>query len=349
VLARYLSATVEDPALRWKSPPAVHFGGAGDQADFERVVRAVQLVNTILPEGFKMEVPTITASTDPGRGNYFSFDWLTGLDYWGITHNSNASNTSQITHSLITVNKDYTEYGDRQATILLAHELLHALGMFGGDGHVSADVNSILRGDSQIYASGQAIPQPLSLLYPADREAMRALYSRLRDGSSPTDFGPWKSTSWHLVGRSPAAAFGVALRNRYVEPWAYGDLPAADLADNRSLSGRVTWLGTLLGFGPDETVSGDASIAVELSTLTGRADFTNLEAWSEPPVPGAAGTGTVWLDGDLGYAISVRGNSFRETSGNAGRLTGIFTGQNHEGAAGTLERDDLVAAFGASR
>ena len=42
-------------------------------------------------------------------------------------------------------------------------------------------------------------------------------------------------------------------------------------------------------------------------------------------------------------------NAFRETGGDDGLLTGIFTGANHEGAAGTLERDDLTAAFGAAR
>ncbi len=78
--------------------------------------------------------------------------------------------------------------------------------------------------------------------------------------------------------------------------------------------------------------------------MTGRADFTEIvvsrsehRTWSQ------------WLDGDLGYTIAVRGNTFRETGGDAGRLTGIFTGGFHEGAAGTLERSDLTAAFGASR
>ena len=56
-----------------------------------------------------------------------------------------------------------------------------------------------------------------------------------------------------------------------------------------------------------------------------------------------------WGDGDLAYRISVRGNTFRETGGDAGRVTGIFTGRSHEGAAGTLERSDLTAAFGATR
>ena len=31
-----------------------------------------------------------------------------------------------------------------------------------------------------------------------------------------------------------------------------------------------------------------------------------------------------WLDGDLGYTIAARGNTFRETGGDDGRLTGIF-------------------------
>ena len=73
------------------------------------------------------------------------------------------------------------------------------------------------------------------------------------------------------------------------------------------------------------------------------------ESWAARTAPGATGTGTQWLDGDLGYTISVRGNTFRETGGDTGTLTGIFVGRSHEGAAGTLERADLTAAFGASR
>ena len=107
-------------------------------------------------------------------------------------------------------------------------------------------------------------------------------------------------------------------------------------------------MGTLLGFTPAAApVAGDAEIGVDLGTLTGSADFENLETW--PTAPGEPGTGTQWLDGDLGYTIAVTGNTFRETGGDDGRLTGIFVGRSHEGAAGTLERSDLTAAFGASR
>lgn len=350
VLARYLSAAVDDPALRWKSPPVVRFGGDGDGADYERVIRAVQLVNATLPEGQKMRIASSSASADPDTGIYIEFMEDFAGDHWGITFNSNTSNTNQINRSRININKDYTRNGDRQATILLAHEILHALGMFGGSGHVSPDLNSILKAGIDIYATTQGIPQPLSLLYPADREAMRALYTRLADGGSPTSFGPWASTSLHVAGVESHNAFGVAMRNGYAEPWAYGLRPTTTLVNNRSLSGSATWTGTLLGLTTSaEAVVGDAAIGVSLATMQGTADFTALERWAARSAPGEAGTGTQWMDGDLTYTIVVRGNTFKQTGGDAGTLTGIFVGRSHEGATGTLERSDLTAAFGASR
>ena len=352
VLARYLSATVDDPALKWKSAPIVRFGGDGDQDDYERVIRAVQLVNTILPDNRKMRIASDGPSEDPGSGIYFGFiaEHDFGGSHWGATFNSNSAPGNQITHSGIVINKAYTGNGDRQATILLAHELLHALGMFGGTGHVSPDLDSILEGGNRIYDEAQGIPQPLSLLYPADREAMRVLYQRLADGDSPTDFGPWASTSQHVAGHSEHAAFGVALRNGYAEPWAYGLRPTTALANNQSLTGSATWSGTLLGFTPRAApVAGDAAIGVNLATMNGTADFTALESWPANTAPSAPGTGAQWLDGDLHYTIAVDGNTFRQIGGDDGVVTGIFVGNHHQGAAGTVERTDLAAAFGAAR
>lgn len=154
----------------------------------------------------------------------------------------------------------------------------------------------------------------------------------------------------HLSGKTVHTQFGVMLSNGYVEPWAAGLAPIGDLADNRELTGSATWSGVLLGFTPDEaSVAGDAAITVDLTAMTGSAAFTELEMWAANAVPGDRGSGTTWLDGDLGYMIAVSGNTFRETGGDDGILTGIFTGPAHEGAAGTLERTDLTAAFGAVR
>ncbi len=74
---------------------------------------------------------------------------------------------------------------DRTATIPLAHELMHAVGI----SHVSPEFNTIMAADGSMYATQQYIPQPLSILYPVDREALRALYGHLDAGDSPDDLG----------------------------------------------------------------------------------------------------------------------------------------------------------------
>ncbi len=99
-----------------------------------------------------------------------------------------------------------------------------------------------------------------------------------------------------------------------------------------------------MGFTPTaKRVVGEAVIAVDLATLHGSAAFTDLATVE------ADGQTPRWGDGDLRYMIAVRGNTFRETGGDDGRLTGIFAGRAHEAASGTLERPDLTAAFGTVR
>ena len=65
--------------------------------------------------------------------------------------------------------------------------------------------------------------------------------------------------------------------------------------------------------------------------------------------PGAAGSGATWGDGDLGYTIEVRGNTFIQTGGDDGKVTGAFFGAAHEAMGGVLERADLSAGFGGRR
>ncbi len=315
-------------------PVTVSWDSSASTADRQRIIRAVQAVNVALPEARKMTIAA-RGSIPISFLDETEYDHRFG-DGWGIALYGGG----------IVINRAYSGGGDRQAIILLSHELMHKL-EFEHPPH--SDYNTIIEagvnaeGYGTIYDERQGIPQPLSLLYPIDREALRNLYGSSR-------FGPWESTALHVAGHGRHAAFGVALRNGYAEPWAFGYLPESDLSDNQGLSGTATWVGTLLGLTPAaRAVAGDAEVGVNLASLTGRADFTGLETWTAHAAPGEAGSGTRWLDGDLGYAIVVNGNGFRETGGDAGRLTGIFTGRNHEGAAGTLERNDLVASFGAAR
>ena len=357
---RYLSqAGIPAPARRMTSP-LVRVVGPASASDIDQVIAAVQLVNAALPEGSKLRlgehlpfpgsggVPLIE---EPGVwvDNTIAVQFVTRRWFMG------GASAGAVTvpfpvgprYAYVQFNTNSNSYGTEPETVtLLAHELMHSIGIRN---HVSSDFATIMEDTSAIHhgeQNGQRLP--LSLLYPVDREALRALYGRLANSNSPANLGPWSSYSTHLLGNGEHANFGVAFRNGYAEPWANGYTPDNDLAHNAALSGTVSWEGALVGFTPAAAaVAGDAEIGVNLGTLTGRADFTELEEWAG--TPRAAGTGTTWLDGDLGYTIAVMGNTFRETGGDAGRLTGIFTGRSHEGVAGTLERSDLTAAFGASR
>ena len=195
------------------------------------------------------------------------------------------------------------------------------------------------------------------ILHPLDREALYAVYGRLQSGTLPDriaeELGPWSDTSTHVRGAidntGGEIAFGAALRNGLSQPWAAGPTPNSTLEDNMELSGSVRWSGRLLGLTPRaETVAGTADLNVELATLSGRLDFSELEHWTADAAPGATGSGATWRDGHLTYGIEVRGNSFIQTGG-AGQVTGAFFGPSHEGMGGVLVREDMSAGFGGNR
>ena len=137
---------------------------------------------------------------------------------------------------------------------------------------------------------------------------------------------------------------------RVLGPWASGPAPDTALVENPRLAGTVRWSGRLLGLTPAaEAVAGGADLAVHLESLEGNLNFTGLEYWPEGAAPGAVGTGAMWRDGDLGYRVEVRGNTFLRASGDAGTVTGAFFGPEHEGMGGVIAREDLAAGFGGIR
>lgn len=103
---------------------------------------------------------------------------------------------------------------------------------------------------------------------------------------------------------------------------------------------RPIWTGTLAGLTPaGETVLGSVRLQVDLDTLAGDLRFDQL----------TLDDGAAWNDGDLDYGVRMIENRFVRTSGDAGTIDGRFYGSQHQVMGGTLERQDLTAAFGGKR
>ena len=350
-------------------PPTVRLADGTPPALIDETIRVVQAINAALPVDWQLEVnrdPAPAGTVTPSKGEILvafarEEDWpqeaappideniglAEPLFAVAPTGDPDAPFRIEIGGGRVFVDHTRTEGLERLGVI--AHELIHLLGR----GHVDAD-----RFPRTIMVGGGSEELSPHILHPLDREALLAVYGHLEPGTAPgriaDELGDWSGTSLHVQGaidiEDGEISFGAALRNGLSQPWATGPSPHTTLEDNTALSGSVSWAGRLLGLTPDaEAVAGAADLSLDLTKLTGWVEFAGLEQWAANAALGALGTGTTWNDGDLRYDIEVRGNTFVQTGGDAGTVTGAFFGPAHEGMGGVLERDDLSAGFGGKR
>lgn len=232
------------------------------------------------------------------------------------------------------------DWSVEQLYALLLHEILHTVGM----NHVNPTTHP-----GTVMASHGLPALAVYSMPEIDGVGLMAAYTRLPSGTvltkdiSPDRLGPWASEAAVLQGTLSACdcTFGADWINGVAVPWIDGTVTTGTFADS-GLLGTVTWNGRVVGWTPDQAaVFGDTALAVNLGTLTGTADFTNLAFHDDQ---------AQWGDGDLGYGVSLSGNYFRSTLGDdPGYVSGKFVGEQHDGALGILEHPDLTGAFGASR
>ena len=320
-LQRDAAAAQAGVLIRFGEAPTVRYVEGTSAGQVDELVGAVRLINASLPRDFQL---TVDAGANPVGAA------LQVVDEGGA-----------ISAARVYVDDTRVPAGAPRMEVLV-HELIHALGRFHPDPVRFPD--SIM--------NIPAVAADAYLLYPLDREALLAVYGTLSPGAAPgeiaTDLGPWDDESMHVRGDLGDLAFGASLRNGLAQPWAALPRPGIDLADNDALTGSATWTGRLLGLTPTaDSVAAAAGLTIDLASLRGTLDFTEMESWAG--APGLAGSGATWRTGDLNYTISVRGNLFGRTGGDEGRITGAFSGASHEGMGGTLTRDDLAAGFAGRR
>ena len=359
---------------RFLGRPVVRLAEGTSAAYADYAVRAVQLVNAALPPESRIlfasdPAPALAALEDVPPGEIFinyapretwnvevSVEGEVGVSVPLPALHAVDPDTGTAPFSLrlaqVWIDPAHIPDGlfDRGMLAITAHELIHAIGLLF---HTDPT-----RFPQSIMNPGSLGTDTGHLLSPVDRDALLAAYSGLELQAAPEqlaeDLGPWEDTSVHVRGSFDSLAgpisFGVAFRNGLLQPWASGPTPGMELADNPGLSQTVRWTGRLLGLTPiGNAVGATADLGVDLQTLNGQLAFTNLEAWAANAAPGPVGSGTLWGDGDLHYTVAVRGNTFVQSGGDEGTVTGAFFGSSHEAMGGVVERDDLTAGFGGKR
>ena len=362
-------------------PPVIRLA-EGTSAEFtDHTLHAVRQINAALPAAARLQIsdkPAPPRSDTVPDGEIF-VDFIESKAYWpndpaqlGIA--TGDDHTIPKTSAHVWLNVELIREAASQLAVfkpevtperavlhIITHELLHALGFDGGHADPDLYPYSIMHTSPILTQFGTT--QGNRLLHWIDSEALAAAYGALSPGDSALTLGTWERDAIRvhgdiiIGGRWPNylpsrahVSFGTAHRNGLSQPWAIGPTPAIDLAANRSLQGSATWIGHLLGFTPNvKVVAGSAELGVNLTTLQGNLAITGLEWWAEGETPGDTGTGRPWSNGELAYGLSVRGNTFMQTGGDAGIVTGVFFGNAHDAMGGTLERDDLTAAFGGKR
>ena len=359
----------DDPGLSvFPEPATLHIAEGTDDHQRAMIVHAVAMVNRALPYELHIRIgadaPALAPLEDVRKGQIFvdfalPEDWKPVPDLedppLGVEAHSYAidedDKRAERTRARIWVDSRLSP-AERSTMHTMVHELLHAIGL-GGHADPDKYPNSFLHSTLGTAANGQI------QLGPIDTAALAAAWKIFTghntaavqpEDLTPENLGPWETEAVTLSDSLGGMSWGVRHRNGISVPWTDGSDPATALADNQALRGTATWNGELLGFTPElHPVAGKAGIGIDLATMDGRADFIELQSWAAGSGPGALGTGVQWNTGSLGYTITVGGNYLRSTGGDAGTVNGRFYGSSHEGVAGTLERSDLTAAFGAAR
>ena len=198
---------------RWRTLPDVRLVGTSNDRERHLVIAALQIVNAALPEASKLSLDASTVPRHDGIDIEF-------VDCWGARHSCGggtaaastpmrvdlAADGAAVADAHVYFSRETVSYArDHEAVTLLAHELMHALGIVD---HVSARFATIMLSTGAIHRVEQdGVRKPLSILFPVDREALRALYGRLDVGGGPEDFGLWDARTQRIDGNGPHAQF----------------------------------------------------------------------------------------------------------------------------------------------
>lgn len=342
----------------WTLRPTVRVESSAAPDLHRMTAKAVDMINDWLPVEHRMRMgaPTALRTDNSGDVPYggihmnFRFPGDGGVTHYFPNRNDNdPSDVPSLRTAVVRINPNSSWH---QTYGLIVHELVHAMGI---PGHVSEHRHpTTIMPDSEF--QGGSLPDEARLpeLPRLDGEALMTSYTVYDGGEfgtaiNYTSLGSWATTIPTIRGElsTPGGdvSFGAEYRTQWTRAWDAGPTPATTLAAS-GLRGTATWTGAMVGYtDAGQETTGDSELSVNLYSLRGTAEFTDIRAGGSP-----------WASGrDLETAIRVSGNHITSTQG--GPWVGFdaqFRGTNHEAVTGAfrwerVDTSNLTAAFGGTR
>ena len=205
----------------------------------------------------------------------------------------------------------------------VVHEILHALGFLGHPQHIHTSALSYR----------QFVPSVVDNVPLIDAAMLYDMYG----------WGYWTGNVRTIYDTVDGVQFGVHdvdFGTAFI-PWVDAGYLSSPQVE---LKGRATWTGSLVGktAALGGNVSGEAELSMNFNTLDGRADFHTIRNFD----------GTMWNRRGWRYDLFMVGDApyfFSDDDDHIPDVVGAFYGWDAEVAAGTLQRPEITAAFGAEQ
>ena len=205
----------------------------------------------------------------------------------------------------------------------MVHEIMHALGLMGHPHHTHTSVLSYQHQSTVVFDNIPLID--VAVLYDMN------------------GWGYWSGDIKTVMGTADGVQFGVHDLNfgTTLIPWV--DAGFMPYPHEEALRGKASWTGTLVGKTAwlAQDVHGVAELGVDFdNNFDGWATFHTIRHWD----------GDMWNRNGWSYDLYVNGYYFDSNDRDGiPDVVGAFYGSGAEVAAGTLQRSEITAAFGAKK
>ena len=320
---------------RWNQLPKVHISANTAREGTWAIRRTIGILNRSLPEEYRLSYET-TNRTFSGVDRDDRTSRVESLVPRGVIHaeiypyddpKSGGSAWTDGKRSFALGDESgrdlSTPHGMRLMVETMVHEFLHALGLVAHPQEIHTSIMSY-----RYHSEGEIDRVPL-----IDVAMLHDLYG----------WGFWDGEMRRVTEHEGGVHFGVdnLHRGTAVIPWVDASYLAAPRPNE--LSGSASYDGTLVGYAANGTaLYGDADLSVHFGRGTGVARFHRITDWD----------GNSWNRSGYRYDLSLYGHYFDSTIDSQDRdgipdVVGAFYGFEAETAAGTLQRSEITAAFGA--